>query len=373
MSTEEYSKPSIERSNIMLSLILEQNQQRLSEQQRLALLHDGFSTHHLSTSALPKKERFDYWRSNLSSVYQGLQVEPLVQNQSGYVDVEIAFTKRIILGVGINDAANCTFTQTDDADADLFWLSFYFSLNSKAEAKLMRSHRAKDEVAIKVNHYDFMLYDSRYISALKNQAGSGAVLRIPICRHDFPHSTPECFADPYRMTNFIKQSSLYPFIQGRIRFLAEQRQTLDETCKKALLMQVETMLHHILLEANQALSGHKSTSDSEKSYAAQFSAAEQYMLNHISQPLRIHKLAKAVGCSTSQLYKIFAYYDTSPAKYATKLRLEYLLRLIKASPMESFSHMISRCGFDDLSQVGKIFRKTYGMTMSEWREQAIGS
>ena len=48
----------------------------------------------------------------------------------------------------------------------------------------------------------------------------------------------------------------------------------------------------------------------------------------------------------------------------TKLE-ELSMRLLTSN--RAISNIAAALGFDDLSYLGRIFRKRYGMTMSEWR------
>jgi len=93
---------------------------------------------------------------------------------------------------------------------------------------------------------------------------------------------------------------------------------------------------------------------------------------HADPELSPERVAAAVGCSRSELYRAFSGQAESVAAAIWTARLEQARRTLVLRPALdlSIAQIASICGFLDPSNFNRMFRIRYGMTPREMREQA---
>ncbi|WP_241292164.1 helix-turn-helix domain-containing protein [Burkholderia stabilis] len=100
---------------------------------------------------------------------------------------------------------------------------------------------------------------------------------------------------------------------------------------------------------------------------------------HISKHLSDHTLsavtvAKHFRISPRYLHKLFEPSDKSFAQTVINLRLEYCVKMLAhASHHIKISEIAYRCGFGDISHFGRIFRKKYGVSPREYRNDHLAT
>ncbi len=77
-------------------------------------------------------------------------------------------------------------------------------------------------------------------------------------------------------------------------------------------------------------------------------------------------LARAAGLSRRYLHRLFALAGSSVMAELTALRLNRAETLLGAGAL-SISEIAWRCGFADLGQFGRVFRRRHGVSASAWR------
>lgn len=101
-------------------------------------------------------------------------------------------------------------------------------------------------------------------------------------------------------------------------------------------------------------------------------AAAQMVIDqrHCDPELSPERVAVAVGCSRSQLYRAFAGQPEPVAAAIWTARLERARRMLTLSPALDLSvaQIAADCGFLDPSNFNRMFRHRYGMTPREMRE-----
>jgi AraC-like DNA-binding protein len=83
-------------------------------------------------------------------------------------------------------------------------------------------------------------------------------------------------------------------------------------------------------------------------------------------------VAVALGCSRASLYRVFLRHGESVAATIWATRLDHARRMLAASTHLDLlvSEIAYRCGFVDQSTFNRMFKRRYGLTPSETREQA---
>ncbi|GJD63028.1 AraC family transcriptional regulator [Methylobacterium frigidaeris] len=107
--------------------------------------------------------------------------------------------------------------------------------------------------------------------------------------------------------------------------------------------------------------------------AARLKSAKQFIRGHLCTPLRIDAMAKALGTSRSQLYRLFEP-EGGIARYVARQRLA-AVRAALDDPLErrSISEIGEACGFGSSSLVSRAFRQAYGMTPRDYRASVRGT
>ncbi len=149
--------------------------------------------------------------------------------------------------------------------------------------------------------------------------------------------------------------------------------------KKELLLRIEK-----LLELRERLQLHYRTvaglskDNTAGKKAPEFDEMENVFVNKVRQVIDAHfhdynftveNLCHEVGISHAQLHrKLSALTGVSANKFIRSVRLSKALELLQ-NPALSITTVAFDSGFNDLSYFGKVFKKEFGMTPHEWREQ----
>lgn len=112
----------------------------------------------------------------------------------------------------------------------------------------------------------------------------------------------------------------------------------------------------------------KDTSPSHERYCR---AAEQYIIDNIAKKLRVDEIAKAVGISKNYLTNIFSDTRGMPlVEYINRLKLSHMIEL-----MLRFNCSVrvagEYVGLDNVNYISRMFRKYYGVTISEYRRSLL--
>lgn len=97
-----------------------------------------------------------------------------------------------------------------------------------------------------------------------------------------------------------------------------------------------------------------------------------FIHEHASEAcLDVASLAAAHGISVRQVQKLFVASGTTPAEYIRVQRTR-AARLLLVDHALSMVDVAFRSGFADVSTFGRVFKRTHGMTPTEWRRQRCG-
>lgn len=97
-----------------------------------------------------------------------------------------------------------------------------------------------------------------------------------------------------------------------------------------------------------------------------------YLLEHLSEPLNSHSIAKALGISRSKLYQqCQQYLDLGVTEYLRSLRLQQARHLLRdtAIPITQISGMV---GFEDYNYFCRVFRQETGLSPRKYRSGGSG-
>jgi transcriptional regulator GlxA family with amidase domain len=95
-----------------------------------------------------------------------------------------------------------------------------------------------------------------------------------------------------------------------------------------------------------------------------------YVLEHLHEPLTVEDLASRVSMSVRNFSRVFAEeFDTTPAAFVEKLRVETARRLVEESD-RSFDEIAVQCGLGSVDSLRRIFEREFGRTPAQVRRLA---
>lgn len=110
-------------------------------------------------------------------------------------------------------------------------------------------------------------------------------------------------------------------------------------------------------------------SQEEQTASVHICRAKNWIREHIDQEISLQSLSNAVFLSQSHLSRLFKRYEgISISEYLRRERLELACRMLRGST-DSVDVIALKCGYDKGNSFGKMFKKTLGMTPSQYREQ----
>lgn len=104
---------------------------------------------------------------------------------------------------------------------------------------------------------------------------------------------------------------------------------------------------------------------------ARRAAAERFIARHLHRAdLSPAQIAAAVGVSVRRLHALLEPTGVTVARRLTALRLDRARRLLARTPELSVTEVALRCGYDNLATFYRVFKATFHMTATEFREAA---
>lgn len=99
------------------------------------------------------------------------------------------------------------------------------------------------------------------------------------------------------------------------------------------------------------------------------SRIEEYIKDHLEEPLSVSSLCAEFHLSHSEIYGIFKeYFGSTVAEYIKLRRLERACTLLKETSLP-VSHVARTCGIGDYNYFSKVFRRAYGKSPRAYRKE----
>ena len=115
----------------------------------------------------------------------------------------------------------------------------------------------------------------------------------------------------------------------------------------------------------------RKTEDAQDLDALLYDGACRYIEAHLDDPrLTAERVAAALRCSRTRLYRVFAEHGPSVAMHIRETRLLRSRTLLRDAN-RSIGDIALYCGYGDLPAYSKAFRRRFGMAPSAWRNEAI--
>jgi AraC-like DNA-binding protein len=101
-------------------------------------------------------------------------------------------------------------------------------------------------------------------------------------------------------------------------------------------------------------------------------AAQDYLKNHMAEPIQMTDLIKHIGLGPSRLFHLFKLATgLTPNDYLQRLRVEKAKELL-ASPERTITEVAMETGFSSAQYFSGVFRKYAGRTPREYRQRVWG-
>ena len=105
-----------------------------------------------------------------------------------------------------------------------------------------------------------------------------------------------------------------------------------------------------------------------QSYNERLYNVEQYIREHINEPLNREVLAAVAGFSVPHFHRIFtAHMGENISEYVRRVRLERAGRKLRMGAVD-ITEVALAAGYDTHAAFGKAFKQQYGLSPSEFRQ-----
>ena len=165
-------------------------------------------------------------------------------------------------------------------------------------------------------------------------------------------------------------AALKDFIGGYYELCAKTGPALDLTSQHAMTRQ---MMELVALLAESGCEVLSRTSGANYGTARLQLIQAQVLENLNDCGLTIASVARRASMGPRHLQRLFQQTGTTFSEYVLEQRLVLAHRRLSAPGTrgEKISAIALDCGFGDLSYFNRSFRKRFGMTPSEWRDNTI--
>ncbi|MFH6782232.1 MULTISPECIES: AraC family transcriptional regulator [Methylobacterium] len=299
-----------------------------------------------TTDSLPERDRFEAWRSLFSA--HALDADPV--GFSGSIETTLvgAMSLRVMNAAPQGPARSRTQIRRDGQDG--------FILHLSRHAYRVETERGVTEVpagAISLNALSQPYRRSRVPET------DSLILALPYS------SVASVLPDEETLHGLILHGGAGRLLADHIRSLAASRHAITTTeadpIARATLHMVAALVRPSLEAGARA---------SRPLDAARLRTAKRFLHDHLCAPLRIDAMAKALGMSRSQLYRVFEP-EGGIARYLARQRLA-AIRTALDDPLErrSIGEIGEAYGFGSSLRLDRAFRQAYGVTPRDYRAAA---
>ncbi|HEY8418814.1 MAG TPA: AraC family transcriptional regulator [Limnochordales bacterium] len=164
----------------------------------------------------------------------------------------------------------------------------------------------------------------------------------------------------------LGKGRLWPFLRDHLSRLADEMSSLSRLERSLIMDQTVDLALAALRVVGSQWHG------ADPSAHGLFVIAHRFIAQHLGEPdLSVKRIARALGCSRATLYRLFAHHRLTVAAYIRERRMQWLYHLLLAADNRaSWSALAERCGFRDLTNLPRRFRRRFGLTPSQLRERA---
>ncbi|MHA0857120.1 AraC family transcriptional regulator [Paenibacillus sp. CMAA1364] len=149
--------------------------------------------------------------------------------------------------------------------------------------------------------------------------------------------------------------------------LHEDPSFISRIKEKSILLEIIALF---LQEADQSENSHIQFTAGRAQDIERLHAIEQFINDHMSEPVSLEQIAKQVHLHPNYLVRYFnKYFAVSPLKYLNRKRMQKARALLTTTSL-TVREVAEAVGFPDTNHFAKAFRKENSCSPTEYRSQA---
>lgn len=310
----------------------------------------------LSTLDLPPRQRYDYWCASAVRSAEPSPADARTRRDFNATATSLA-TRAGEMHYVKADAYRVNLTHEGIRAATVDELALFLMV--KGQARITYD----GEREMKIEQGGFFLLDGLRPTSLDFSDHQLIQLDLPrpLLKSVFAGPIPE----PALVNEALANSRLVGLLRGHLQQFPNIAASLAPSEQLALLHASESFGIATIEGA------FTSQSVAEEVHEGLFAAAQRYIKRHLSrEDLDPASVAAAIGCSRSTLYRLFSERELTVQGHIRELRLQRLLYLLQKESATIPIHLLAqRCGLYDAVNISRMFRRRFGVSPSEAREE----
>ncbi len=318
------------------------------------------TSRHFTTDSVVATQSTEYWENVLSNVYVQLACNPDASRIAGMpFHCELQQHRLSTIDVSVAQASPQKLSRTPQLISRANDDAFIVSIQRRGQASVQQDGRIAN-----LSSGDFAIYDStRPYSLAWDEGIEQLTLKIP--RIQLLSQIPR--AESLTARRVCGHEGAGHLLLNMIETLVQDIDQLDPIAFDA----VATSIVSILTAGLQTIDDQprRSTSNLQRYHLERI---RQYVAAHLHDPqLSVSSLASALKMSVSSVYRVFDAKDLTLADWIWQQRLERCRRELVDPELAqaSITRIAFRWGFRDVSHFSRAFKRAYGMTPRDFRQQ----
>jgi len=316
--------------------------------------------HSISTDAIPRRDRFAYWVEAVSRQYTGMTLETTPEQRRLFSARLTAIRHAGIASLGFDRSGACAHRGAGDIAR--FPSDNLLIYSAPASSSWIRAHDGDEFVAppgsLVVGFADVPFSHA----TVGGEPIVCALVSLPVTLiGSFRRGRREA------LPRVVQTDSGLGALLGA--YFAAWRGNLAALEGEAFEVAAHSLAHLAALAQGSA----DTTAEANRGAmaVARRAAAERFIVRNLHRAdLSPAQIAAAVGVSVRRLHALLEPTGVSVGRRVTALRLDKARGLLAGGAELSVTEIALRCGFDNLSTFYRVFKATFHMTATEFREAA---
>lgn len=308
----------------------------------------------VTTDHVPPDRQYEFWRS---IVYYSFDADPRPADASGSFDARSQclvgdpaqlyhYRSDAVSGRGI-PAAN-----SDDRE------TYAIGLVLSGE----RHHQQANEPGVVSRTSQFFVFDNRWPSLIRWTAHEG--LHLSLARADVESRLGGHIPPPDAMLRLLETSRMASALKTHLQMVTRCMAQASDVERTFMLGQ---LMQFALFVLEGATAGHAGRQERRPDLMA---AALQLIEQNLWRPgFDVSALLDQLGCSRATLYRAFSDSPIGVAETIVAMRIARAKAMLAAAPEMTIGLIANGCGWYDSASFARAFRRSEGISPSEYRHR----